>query len=140
MFLVDESTIRKDPFRPDVPIKMADGQVWFFPKPWVRFHPTVGPDGLPSLGSRTSLGKEFDLATEDVRKASEEEDNYLSILAMFAIARSMLRINYELTPEIEATILEYAPEDQDSKDRWDEILGVAMGNGPKLSTAGNDSP
>jgi hypothetical protein len=138
--MIDEMACR----RPDVfdeagsiPITLANGQDWLFPRPAIELFPRAGG----KMGSRTSLGPDFDRAIDAIRDippsdestdpdvAMEREAAYL--MGQFSLAALMLGRNYLIPEESLCEILRFSYQNDTYKQMWDDIIAVAMGSDPR---------
>ena len=131
---LDETALRKPGFAEGYKVRLADGQEWTFPKPRFRFRPKIGPDGRVEVGGGPSFGPEYDQQFE-VLFGVVESDGFEQLRVKLEMAVRLLQSNYELTANDLAELLVLEPGDQASEDRWDELVRVLMGLGPKLSPA-----
>jgi hypothetical protein len=135
--VLDEKSLRKPEFAADsVAVRMADGQDWYLPKPWVALAPVVKNGRVVSLGSRTMFGPEFDALVDAVGKAEADLD---TIAAVFAVAVDLIGRNYAIPDVGYEEILRYRSDDDISRDTLVTIMEIARGNGPKRSTDGGSS-
>lgn len=104
MRLLDERRYRRDAFNEDlsVPVEMASGSVWFFPKPYVAFQP-VFKEGKPAdLIPFYSHGPELDPLIDLI---SETEDETERLVLMLGLAAKLMLQNYDLTDHELNTLL-----------------------------------
>lgn len=146
----DEKALRRPEFSEDsVPIRLCDGQEWYFPVPPGEFFP-VTLDGDMACGG--GLGPEYDRKLEalgDVsRRLAEAGDGVAEVdyaafnKALMALAIDLLRRNYDLDIGQVGTLLRYRPRDPATQEMWQAIARVAKGlaDPPKPSRDGSGSP
>lgn len=129
---LDEIGLRKPGFAEGVPIVLADGQAWQFPRPKVEMCPVVR-DGKVTLRTATNLGREFDELIEESLHAEGFADE---LTVLWTVAVSMLRFNYDLADDDFVEILRYRQGDGLSELAIQAIIDVAFGNAPKPSPVG----
>lgn len=131
---IAESECRRPTFTPGVPIVLADGQAWHFPRPSFELFPEVGPDGRVSgIGRASTFGPEY----EDLLEAFYRDDSD-RLRGMFALAVDLLGRNYDLAPADFRCLLRFRRGDPDREATWRQILDVAEGNGPKAWPVGGE--
>lgn len=124
-------------------IRLADGQDWYFPRPWLEIVPHFR-DGKAVARSRLlTCGPELDLLLEMI---AEEEDPVREILAVMTLGGFLLQRNYDLTDEDLERLFVYRPRDPASQDMLRSIIDVATGGSglrgitdPKACAAGSGS-
>lgn len=129
--------VEKDHRRPDfvegTPVKLADGQEWILPRPWVRMYPVVAEDGSVQVGGGITFGPEDDELVDQLFLA----DTLLAkATAEFAMAVRLLRRNYDLPAEAYSKLLVFDSASQDNADVWEGIRGHLRGDSAKLSPVG----
>jgi hypothetical protein len=120
--------------RNSVAIKLADGQDWFFPKPWLEVRP-VFKDGVAVTSFRVpTSGPHLDKLIE---AAGECENIDAQIVVIATLAAELLKYQYTLADHELDQLLAYRIHDPDSL-RWlQEVIDVATGrSGPKVGSAG----
>src|SRR3954454_25320840 len=78
------------------PIKLADGQEWYFPRPWLEIVPIFRDGKAVDRSKLLTCGPELDLLLESI---AEEEDPAREILAVITLGGFLLLRNYDLTDE-----------------------------------------
>ena len=139
----DEKALRRPDFQADsVPVTLANGQEWFFPKPYVELFPKVENGRVVGVGSKitaTHLGPEF----ADLMQKVEDAEGAISYAeTFFPLAVLMLSHNYALPDEAYSELLAVTLGNgkANSDSLFQEVLNVALGFGPKASAAGDGSP
>jgi hypothetical protein len=136
--VLDEKSLRRPEFAVDsVAVRMADGQDWYLPKPWVALAPVVKDGRVVSLGSRTMFGPEFDTLIDAVDQADDGLD---VIKSMFGIGVYLLSRNYEIPDESFGELLQFRRGEESENNLLQAIMEVARGIAPKPSTDGVGSP
>ena len=128
--MLPETEYRRETFDEEFSeaVVLADGQEWYFPKPWLAFRP-VFRDGKPVDSVRYfSCGPELDSLLEAISSA---ETLTGQLMAAMALAGLMLLRNYDLTDEELATVLVYRPGDPESSKMLSAIIAIATGNSGK---------
>jgi hypothetical protein len=136
--MVRETDKRKPNFdeRNSVPITLADGQLWYFPKPWLEIRPTFrGGKAIDSYSVLTH-GADLDALVEAI---SDCEDTGAQVIAAASLAAHLLGWQYNLTDEDLNTILAFRLHDPKSLEWMKAVFDVATGrSGPKVGRAGGD--
>ena len=136
--LIDESTRRLVTFSGGIPIVLADGQPWSFPRPFLEIIPTFGDNGSVETEFSTTLGPDFDVLMAAYESACDSESNKDAILCLMALAAHMLRLNYNLSNADLAILLRWRMGDSASDNCWTAIGSVARGlDAPKPSGDGS---
>ena len=127
-----EASKRRESFKPGVPIKLWDGQIWEFPRPKVRWRRTFGPDDVATVEGRSNLGPAFDEARAMMTRLSIGEQTWEQVAgAVLNAAALMLLDNYDLSDDELFDLLVFDNEDQENQIVWREILAVAWGWAPR---------
>jgi hypothetical protein len=136
--VLDEKTKRKPNFdeRNAVPVRLADGQSWFVPKPWLEIRP-VFRGGKPVSSYRVlTCGPELDRLVEAMSDAADLD---AQVSAIASLAAHLLLWHYDLTDAELDELLRFRCSDPASLDWMREVFAVATGrSGPKASSAGGD--
>jgi hypothetical protein len=141
---LNEVSLRRPGFVPGTPIRLADGQVWQFRRPRVRFVPAHHESGLAVFltGLRDGFSGLLDRREEMLKPESESTLAELAEVEL-ELGGRMLLANYDLTTEQLAEVLQFSYERHEDPEGWsirEAVMDVAEGNGPKPSTAGDESP
>lgn len=144
---LSEADCRKPGFVPGTPIQLADGQVWQFRRPRVRFVPAHHESGLRVFltGPRDGFAELLDRRTDLFEKVKQGEGPGLDAIAdvELELGARMLLANYGLDREQLADVLQFSYDKEGDPEAWgirEAVMDVAEGNGPKPSTAGDESP
>jgi hypothetical protein len=134
---------RPDVFRGECPVVLADGQIWWLPKPRARFALDAGASGVNvvvSLPGSDTYGELFQKAKNaELAEVAVEEGNQTtyagpSVLACYlALARHLITFNYDLSPAELGDILQFSYDDDDEEGCRirREVLAVVSGRAPK---------
>ena len=127
---------RKEDFRADVPVILADGQTWFLPRPRIRLRPKI-VDGKATIAQENSFGLEYmELVSEYYRTQADEGNWNEWIVASFDLAVSVLLRNYELSPEEIESLIYFdfsEPPDPLSREMFETFRDVSLGIQKKTS-------
>ena len=116
---------------------LCDGQTWFLPKPRIRFTRSDGDAGFRAVLSVSGLDRYQGLldALSQTEEVSEAVRPAVLIKAELDVAWALLTHNYDVSEkEFEELVqFSYAAEGEDpqGEEMRDEIMGVAVGRGPK---------
>jgi hypothetical protein len=135
--MITENDRRRETFTPGVPVTLADGQAWQFPRPMIAWRFNRRDDVVdPTIC--TSLGEEFDAAMKAYEESAGDEPRnlYKVVQTAMRVAAAMLLANYRLSDQELSRLLFVTP-DEDNMETWGEILDVARGNAPKPSPGGD---
>jgi hypothetical protein len=134
--MLDEKTKRRECCDPasSVPVRLADGQEWLFPKPWLQvqavFHEGKAVDAIAGL----TYGPELQ---DLIRLVAECEDNLALCSAAATLGSHILRHNYDLADQDLDQLFAFRVGDPSSWDWVPAILHVARGeHGPKRGSGG----
>ena len=126
---LDEKSVRKPGFVEGSKVTLADGQEWMFPKPKLRFKPTI-IDGRVEIGGGPSFGPEFDDKL-DILFGVTDSDPSERLRIKFELAVKLLAANYDLQPDDFAELIVLEPGDPASDERWEQLSNALMGIAPK---------
>jgi hypothetical protein len=130
--VIDERSRRKDNFdeHNSVPLVLADGQAWYFPKPWLEIRPMFR-GGKPTTAYRMFASTpEIDALIDLVADVATIEEE---VVAVATIAALMLQHQYELDDGDLDQLLAYRVGDEASKAWFGQVMHVATGlSGPKV--------
>jgi hypothetical protein len=135
MSRLDEVALRRPCFTSGVPIRLADGQHWQFPKPTIDLFPVVRADGEVAVGAAATFDVGYDERIEAFFRArvlgpAEQ------LQALFALAVDLLSRNYDLELGDYRRLLRFHAGNEGYEAMWQEILDVALGAAPKASPVG----
>ena len=127
---LDERALRTPGFREDVGIRLADGQVWYFPEATIRFAPAAPPRNRVRV---SSLGPEH-LALVEAATEAKTADELID--AELALAAFVLRCNYGLDYDQLGELIQFDYREGADQELREAVLEVCLGLGPKPSAAG----
>lgn len=116
-----------------MPIALADGQAWHFPRPTIDVFPAFRDDGAVELAGRPSFGPAYDDLIDAFHQAATPADQ---LRALFALAIDLLGRNYDLAPADFTRLLRFRGGDPECEATWQQIVDVALGRGPKACPVG----
>ena len=133
--------------KPDVdielctPITLADGQEWYFPRPWLEIVPVFENGKAIDRNRMLTCGPELDYLLE---KIATEEDPAGEIMATMTLGGFLLLRNYDLADDELSLLFVYRPNDPASQDMIRSIIDAATGGiglpgieNPKACAAGS---
>lgn len=134
--MIDERSRRREEFAEEysVPIVLADGQAWRFPKPWLAIRP-IFRDGVPVDRWRwPTYGPELDTLVEAIGEVEDPVDQIVTVMALGAF---LLLRQYSLSDAELESLFVYRPGEEASREMVEAIIATATGTGgPKRSAAG----
>jgi hypothetical protein len=133
--MIDERSRRREEFQEaSAWVKLADGNEWAIPKPYISIFPSF-VDGKAVNGFRhLTYGPDLDAHMEAIREEEEPIDRLLLVLTLGAY---LLRRNYDLTDAELDDLFVYRFDDERSAEMVKAILDVAAGRGKKASSGGD---
>ena len=136
----DERALRRSEFRDGPQVRLADGQLWTFPRPRLRIRPIRNSEtGRIEVGGGSRFGADFDAIFDELIE-TPPEDSLARWALQFELASVVLSLNYNLTDDDLAELLDTDMESQDSTEMWKGILPVLTGQAPKPSPDGSATP
>jgi hypothetical protein len=134
--MIDELAKRKENFDElnSVRVRLADGQEWAVPKPWLEIRP-VFRDGR-SVGNYAtfSYGPELEGLVEAM---ADCESRSAQLVAVASLAAYLLGQQYDLVDGELDQLLAFRPDDPTSAEWVERVMEIATGNsGPKAGRAG----
>jgi hypothetical protein len=149
MSLLDEKALRRADFQGGIGLRLADGQTWFVPKP----HPVLFPKFIrPELTEKqrfmgihpepevklcsgmvfgNAIGGE-DSYTVDLDAMQDDGLEPMELIRLrFEAIAAILQMNYDLTNEHLAKLLELRSNDPQSSERWLAICRCLAGTLPE---------
>lgn len=126
-----EHARRRPEFEPEgcTPIRLSDGQDWYFPRPWLEITPVFERGRAVDRTRQITCGPELDVL---IRAIAEEEDGPRQVLHVMTLGALLLRQNYDLEDADFERLFVYRPGSDESKEMLRSIVSVATG---KLSDA-----
>ncbi len=141
--MFNEKDLRKQNVDPEncIPVVLADGQPWLFPRVWLSLRPVFKGGKATEMRLTSSIGTEFDAMKQAVEDAAlSEEGNWP--LAAANLAAFLLEKNYDITDEALSEILVFPTSGEHAYELLRTIMDVAHGRtDPKeLTPTGSDAP
>lgn len=134
---LDEKALRREGFAGGRPIRLADGQEWAIPEPYVRLFPAVTEGGSIELFQRVTFGPEDDAELESI--FDPQADPFASLRAQTVLAARLLLRNYALDNAALAALLPRDPKLEGNAEMWRELVEHMAGQAPKASPDGSES-
>jgi hypothetical protein len=117
-----------------VPIVLADGQEWHFPKPWLEVHGRFAGGKAVATFPVLTCGPELD---ELVEACSGYTDNTALLCAAATLGAHLLARNYDLADEDLDTLFAFRVGEPGSWDWARAVMDLATGqSGPKRGRGG----
>jgi hypothetical protein len=136
--MIDELERRKDTFdlASSAPVRLADGQLWHFPKPWLEVRPLFRRGVAGTTYRVLTCGAELDRLIEAM---SESDDLEGQVAAAATLAAHLLLFQYDLADSDLDQLLAFRLGDETSCDWMRDVFAIAVGrSGPKAWRAGGD--
>jgi hypothetical protein len=111
------------------PIKLSDGQEWYFAKPWLEITPVFKDGKAVDRTKQITCGPELDIL---IRAITEEEDLPRQVLHVMTLGALLLKQNYDLEDADFERLFIYRPGSDESAEMIRAIVSAATG---KLSEA-----
>jgi hypothetical protein len=133
--MLDEKAKRRECCDPanSVPVKLADGQEWLFPKPWLEIHASFAGGRPAGSYPIITAGPELDELVEAIGRC---EDNAAVLSGAATLGAHLLCRNYDLTDEDLDHLFAFRPADPTSWDWARELIGIATGRSGTRSFRG----
>jgi len=106
------------------PIKLSDGQEWYFPRPWLEIIPVFQDGKAVDYDRMLTCGDELDILIQAI---SGEEDPITQRLAVLTLGAFLIRRNYDVTDEELSRLFVLRPGEPDSEEMLKQIIEVATG-------------
>jgi hypothetical protein len=107
------------------PIVLADGQEWYFPRPWLAVMPIIRDKEAVADVKYVTFGDNLDPLIEAI---ATEDDPLLQIRHVVTLAIFLLGRNYDLESDEYPRLLTYRFGDPSSDEMLKAIIDVTMGN------------
>jgi hypothetical protein len=118
--------------------ELADGQLWCFPRPRIRFRPII-VDGKVEVGGGRTFGPEYDESLSILLGTKDAEP--IDVLTVkFDMAIRLLRTNYTLSDNEVCDLISLDPDDEDSTERFRVVGRILAGIAPKPLADTSESP
>lgn len=140
MIPLDEQALRRPTWRGDVPVTLADGQVWRLAKPRVRFFPRRDAGGEFKVAVRLVDADYMAKIERYFTTSADDSDVDAFLAAQFDLWAAVLLLNYDLDDEAVGRLLSFGfdPADEAEAETRRILTEVAQGQGPKASPAGSE--
>ena len=130
------------------PIRLADGQEWYFPRPWLAIVPIVRDKEAVAEARHVSFGEDLDVLLEAI---AAEEDAIAQIRHVVTLAIFLLGRGYDIASDEYPRLLTYYVGNPASDSMIEAIIDVALGrlfrafgaealSDPKACAVGSGSP
>lgn len=127
-----------------IPVKLSDGQEWYFPRPWLEIVPRFVSGRAELAGKVLTCGPDLDVLVESI---ATTEDTIGRLIEIMTLGAFLLLRNYDVTDEELSRLFVYRSGSPDSDRMIMDILAVATGDlhgtfggraiiGPKASAVG----
>lgn len=130
-----EFECRKPGFTEGCKVRMADGQEWTFPKPYLALVPHRTAEGVLALRASPPFGSEFQDGLQryiDLQTSESSEDDILQRLTLrLVLAVELLQRNYDLTDEQVQELFVIEMNSDAATEMWSDINAVILGRNPK---------
>ena len=120
----DETLHRRPDFQGGRPVRLADGQFWYFPLPVMHLAPVRLPSGQLGAEAATQFGPDFDRLLDELAAA---ETAVQEAPALFGVAADLLGRNYDLTGDQLRSLVQYRLHPDGPGPAMEEILRIATG-------------
>lgn len=112
-----------------MPIRLADGHEWYFPRPWLVVSPIFRDGKAVERTKQITCGPELDVL---IKAIAEEDDPPRQVLHVMTLGALLLKRNYELDDADFERLFVYKVGSNESDEMLRSIMDVATG---KLSRA-----
>ena len=129
--MLDEFTLRMSNFDEanSVPVVLADGQLWWLPKPWLEIRPVFQDGKADANFPVLTYGQEID-GLIVVQAKCETLDEQLTAVA--TLAACLLQWHYVLSDQDLDQLLAYRVGEPTSQLWFEQVMAIATGHsGPK---------
>ena len=137
--MLDEWALRRPGFTEGTRIVLGDGQLWTFPRPWLRLYPVRAEDGQLTVGGGMGFGALHDDLVDQLVDC-EPGDTMGRLTLQFQMASALLAHNYELSDRNLRSLLAIDLADPECESRWQQINQVLLNSPPKHSADGSATP
>ena len=134
--MLDEKTKRRKTFdeRNSVPVILADGQPWAFPKPWLEIRASFRDGKAQTTYTVLTYGPELDALVKAIREC---QNNVALLCGAASLGAYLVSQNYDLSDEDLDRLFVFRVGDSASWDWARAIMDVATGrSGPKRGSGG----
>ena len=131
---LDEQSRRRPDFVEGVPVALANGQEWHFPKPQVRIRPRIEGGKVLAVSGSFTHGGDYDKQLAAFHEAADGGDQAVQ---MFAMAVGLLSMNYTLSDDELGDLLSFVVGTEAGDAMRQELVEVVLGTSPKLTPDGD---
>jgi hypothetical protein len=134
--MIDEQAKRRPECDPahSVPITLADGQAWLFPKPWLQIHASFAGGRAAGHYPVVTSGPELDELVDAIGRC---DDNLALLCGAATLGAHLLSRQYDLTDRELDQLFCYRLFDPSSWDWARAVIALATGqSGPRSFRAG----
>ncbi|WP_020467731.1 hypothetical protein [Singulisphaera acidiphila] len=132
--MLDEKFLRKPEFTAGSTVKLGDGQLWTFPKPYLRMSLARNVDGKLSPVAEYTYGSDY---ADALDSWIETEDSHERLGKMLVLAGNLLLQNYDLDERSLRRLISI--DEHTDPEMWPAINEVLLGrSSPKASAVGSE--
>ena len=133
--MLDEQAKRRETCDPrnSVPVKLADGQAWLMPKPWLEVHASFDGGKGRATWPVLTYGPDLDAL---ISAMSGCENNAALLIGAASLGAYLLTVNYDLADVELDGLFAFRIGDPGSWDWAREVTDVATGGGGSRSFRG----
>lgn len=132
MPLLSEAEKRRPEFAEGVPVALANGESWHFPRPMVRIRPRIEGGKVVDVAGSFTFGRDYDRQLEAFHAASDGNEQ---AVALFGMAAGLLARNYDLADDELADLFTFVVGDPAGDAMREDVMEVVIGISPKLRPA-----
>jgi hypothetical protein len=124
--MLDERSKRRPDCDPanSAAIRLADGQEWLFPKPWLEIHASFADGKAAGHYPAVTVGPELDELVEAIGGC---EDNAALLTGTATLGAHLLLRNYDLSDRELDLLFAFRSADPSSWDWARDVIGMATG-------------
>jgi hypothetical protein len=136
--MLDEKALRRETFSEGTSIKLLDGQLWTFPKPYLSMYTQIGEGGKLEAGHVFTYGADY---ADRLDQYIECEEPIEATMIQLELAGGLLLRNYALDNAALRRILAINMDGTSEPEMWPAIRAILFGRDlPKPSAVGSTSP
>lgn len=124
--MLDEPSKRRETCDPrsSVPVRLADGQEWLFPKPFIEIHASFDGGKARATYPVLTYGPDLDALVEAMGQC---DDNAALLIGAASLGAYLLKQNYDLADEELDLLFTFRLGDPDSWDWARSVIDIATG-------------
>lgn len=135
--MLDEKALRRETFSEGPSVRLLDGQLWTFPKPYLSLFSQVGEDGKLAAGTSFTYGADY---ADRLDELVESEDQFERTCIQIELAAGLLLRNYDLDNKALRRLVAINTDGQPDPEMWPAIQAILFGrDAPKPSAVGSES-